>query len=161
MKINTGTLHFYCGSRHVFKNSTGSLELRRVPKGLCRRVSSFALWSCRVESWPGSGSEINNSISESGSCKLFRIRPDPDPQHWCLRYIQYFTELTAIQLFSLFQSSDGQPIFLHALNVQMLVAEYGSLQNCPTVIRYGTVPIHQSLLGLSQLEITPGPIPTF
>ena len=29
----------------------------------------------------------------------------------------------------------GQPIFLHALNVQMLVHEYGSLENCPTKIR--------------------------
>lgn len=37
--------------------------------------------------------------------------------------------------FYFYQSSDGQPIFLHALNVQMLVHEYGSLENCPTKIR--------------------------
>lgn len=37
--------------------------------------------------------------------------------------------------FCVVQSSDGQPIFLHALNVQMLVQEYGTLENCPPVIR--------------------------
>merc|ERR1719233_2620697 len=30
------------------------------------------------------------------------------------------------QVFYFYQSSDGQPIFLHALNVQMLVKEFGS-----------------------------------
>jgi len=39
------------------------------------------------------------------------------------------------ETFYFYQSSDGQPIFLHALNVQMLVHEYGSLENCPTKIR--------------------------
>lgn len=38
-------------------------------------------------------------------------------------------------IFYFYQSSDGQPIFLHALNVQMLVEEYGCLENCPLVIR--------------------------
>lgn len=37
--------------------------------------------------------------------------------------------------FYFYQSSDGQAIFLHALNVQMLVEEYGSFENCPRVIR--------------------------
>ena len=37
--------------------------------------------------------------------------------------------------FYFYQSSDGQPIFLHALNVQMLVHEYGSLENCPKIIK--------------------------
>jgi hypothetical protein len=37
--------------------------------------------------------------------------------------------------FYFYQSSDGQPIFLHALNVQMLVKEYGSFESCPPVIR--------------------------
>ncbi len=37
--------------------------------------------------------------------------------------------------FYFYQSSDGQAIFLHALNVQMLVLEHGSLENCPPVIR--------------------------
>ena len=32
-------------------------------------------------------------------------------------------------------SLDGQPIYLHALNVQMLVHEYGSLENCPPKIK--------------------------
>jgi len=39
------------------------------------------------------------------------------------------------ETFYFYQSSDGQPIFLHALNVQMLVHQYGSLQNCPKKIR--------------------------
>lgn len=38
-------------------------------------------------------------------------------------------------VFYFYQSSDGQPIFLHALNVQMLVQEYGTLENCPPLIR--------------------------
>merc|ERR1712088_538668 len=42
---------------------------------------------------------------------------------------------TPKDVFFFYQSSDGQPIFLHALNVQMLVHEYGSLENCPTKIR--------------------------
>lgn len=37
--------------------------------------------------------------------------------------------------FYFYQSSDGQAIFLHALNVQMLVHQYGSFENCPRVIR--------------------------
>jgi len=39
------------------------------------------------------------------------------------------------QVFYFYQSSDGQPIFLHALNVQMLVKEFGSLENCPHTIQ--------------------------
>ena len=38
------------------------------------------------------------------------------------------------QVFYFYQSSDGQPIFLHALNIQMLVKQFGSLENCPPVI---------------------------
>ena len=38
-------------------------------------------------------------------------------------------------VFYFYQSSDGQPIFLHALNVQMLIHEYGSLEACPSKIR--------------------------
>jgi len=41
----------------------------------------------------------------------------------------------AKETFYFYQSSDGQPIFLHALNVQMLVHEYGSLENCPKTIK--------------------------
>merc|ERR1719411_1131625 len=41
----------------------------------------------------------------------------------------------AKETFYFYQSSDGQPIFLHALNVQMLVHEYGSLEQCPKFIR--------------------------
>ena len=37
-------------------------------------------------------------------------------------------------VFYFYQSNDGQPIFLHALNVQMLVKEFGSLENCPETI---------------------------
>ena len=39
------------------------------------------------------------------------------------------------ETFYFYQSSDGQPIFLHALNVQMLVHQHGSLQNCPRKIK--------------------------
>ena len=39
------------------------------------------------------------------------------------------------ETFYFYQCSDGQPIFLHALNVQMLMAEYGSFENCPKKIR--------------------------
>eukprot|EP00092_Neocalanus_flemingeri_P041145 GFUD01044803.1.p1 GENE.GFUD01044803.1~~GFUD01044803.1.p1 ORF type:complete len:764 (+),score=232.07 GFUD01044803.1:369-2660(+) len=39
------------------------------------------------------------------------------------------------QVFYFYQSSDGQPIFLHALNVQMLVKEFGCLENCPETIQ--------------------------
>ena len=39
------------------------------------------------------------------------------------------------ETFYFYQSSDGQPIFLHALNVQMLVHQFGSLQDCPKKIR--------------------------
>jgi len=38
------------------------------------------------------------------------------------------------QVFFFYQASDGQPIFLHALNVQMLVKQFGSLENCPETI---------------------------
>merc|ERR1711994_1070433 len=41
----------------------------------------------------------------------------------------------ANETFYFYQSSDGQPIFLHALNVQMLVREYGSFEACPPVIK--------------------------
>ena len=37
--------------------------------------------------------------------------------------------------FYFYQSSDGQAIFLHALNVQMLVRQFGSLELCPATIR--------------------------
>lgn len=37
--------------------------------------------------------------------------------------------------FYFYQSSDGQPIFLHAINIQMLVKQFGSFENCPKVIR--------------------------
>merc|ERR1719291_602255 len=39
------------------------------------------------------------------------------------------------QTFYFYQASDGQAIFLHALNVQMLVTEFGSLENCPNTIK--------------------------
>jgi len=39
------------------------------------------------------------------------------------------------QVFYFYQSSDGQPIYLHALNVQMLVKEFGALEKCPPVIQ--------------------------
>lgn len=42
---------------------------------------------------------------------------------------------TPKDVFYFYQSSDGQPIFLHALNVQMLVQEYGTLENCPSRIQ--------------------------
>jgi len=41
----------------------------------------------------------------------------------------------ARQTFYFYQASDGQAIFLHALNVQMLVTEFGSLENCPKTIK--------------------------
>lgn len=41
----------------------------------------------------------------------------------------------ANETFYFYQSSDGQPIFLHALNVQMLVKEFGSFEACPTMIK--------------------------
>lgn len=37
-------------------------------------------------------------------------------------------------VFYFYQSSDGQAIFMHSLNVQMLVSQYGSLEFCPEVI---------------------------
>merc|ERR1712051_722521 len=42
---------------------------------------------------------------------------------------------TPKDVFFFYQSSDGQPIYLHALNVQMLVHECGSLENCPPKIK--------------------------
>jgi len=45
------------------------------------------------------------------------------------------SKTSAKETFYFYQSSDGQPIFLHALNVQMLVHEYGSLENCPKKIK--------------------------
>jgi len=39
------------------------------------------------------------------------------------------------ETFYFYQSSDGQPIFLHAMNVEMLIAEYGSFEACPLKIR--------------------------
>jgi len=38
------------------------------------------------------------------------------------------------QTFYFYQASDGQQIFLHALNVQMLVAEFGSFECCPSTL---------------------------
>jgi len=38
------------------------------------------------------------------------------------------------QTFYFYQASDGQQIFLHALNVQMLVAEFGSFECCPPTL---------------------------
>lgn len=37
--------------------------------------------------------------------------------------------------FYFYQATDGQLIFLHALNVHMLVSEYGSLEHCPLTLR--------------------------
>jgi hypothetical protein len=37
-------------------------------------------------------------------------------------------------VFYFYQSSAGQPIFLHAPNVQMLVKQFGCLENCPKTI---------------------------
>jgi len=39
------------------------------------------------------------------------------------------------ETFYFYQSSDGQPIFLHAMNVEMLIAEHGSFESCPKKIR--------------------------
>ena len=39
------------------------------------------------------------------------------------------------QVYYFYQSSDGQPIFLHSLNIKMLVTQYGSLEKCPPVIQ--------------------------
>lgn len=39
------------------------------------------------------------------------------------------------ETFYFYQSSDGQPIFLHPLNIQMLIHEFGSLENCPPKIK--------------------------
>jgi len=36
--------------------------------------------------------------------------------------------------FYFYQDAQGQYIFLHALNIQMLVHEYGALENCPPII---------------------------
>ena len=41
----------------------------------------------------------------------------------------------ANETFYFYQSSDGQPIFLHALNVEMLVKEYGAFEACPPIIK--------------------------
>ena len=38
------------------------------------------------------------------------------------------------ETFYFYQSADGQPLFLHALNFEMLVAEFGSAENCPRSI---------------------------
>ncbi|XP_063870536.1 E3 ubiquitin-protein ligase RNF10-like [Scylla paramamosain] len=37
--------------------------------------------------------------------------------------------------FYFYQASNGAHIYLHALNVQMLVHEYGALENCPHIIK--------------------------
>ena len=34
-----------------------------------------------------------------------------------------------------FSNFSGQPIFLHAVNVQMMVRQFGAFENCPKVIR--------------------------
>ena len=39
-----------------------------------------------------------------------------------------------INNFAIFQAVNGQRIFLHALNIQMLVYEYGTLEACPHTI---------------------------
>jgi len=39
------------------------------------------------------------------------------------------------ETFYFYQSSDKQPIFLHAMNVEMLIAEHGSFEKCPLKIR--------------------------
>lgn len=39
------------------------------------------------------------------------------------------------ETFYFYQCSDGQPIFLHAMNVEMLIAEHGSFEACPKKIR--------------------------
>jgi len=37
-------------------------------------------------------------------------------------------------VFYFYQSNDGQAIFMHSLNVQMLTSQYGSLEFCPEVV---------------------------
>lgn len=37
--------------------------------------------------------------------------------------------------FYFYQASNGAQAYLHALNVQMLVQEYGALENCPSIIK--------------------------
>ena len=49
--------------------------------------------------------------------------------------IQIASQNKANETFYFYQSSDGQPIFLHALNVQMLVKEYGAFEACPPLIK--------------------------
>ncbi|XP_013772317.1 RING finger protein 10-like isoform X2 [Limulus polyphemus] len=44
------------------------------------------------------------------------------------------TKKPAKKPYYFYQASDGQNIFLHALNVRMLIKEYGSLENCPTTL---------------------------
>lgn len=41
-----------------------------------------------------------------------------------------------------YQSEDGQPIYLHALNVRMLKREYGELKNCPSSITAKIIELH-------------------
>ena len=39
------------------------------------------------------------------------------------------------EVFYFYQAADGQAIFMHALNIQMLVTEFGSLEQCPKVLK--------------------------
>ncbi|XP_013402589.1 RING finger protein 10 [Lingula anatina] len=41
---------------------------------------------------------------------------------------------SAQKFFYFYQASDGQNIYMNSLNIQMLVQEYGSLENCPETI---------------------------
>ena len=52
------------------------------------------------------------------------------------------------ETFYFYQSSDGQPIFLHALNVEMLIAEYGAFENCPKKIKGKILEVDSSSMTL-------------
>jgi len=56
------------------------------------------------------------------------------------------SKLAPKSTFYFYQDTNGQLIFLHALNIQMLVHEFGSFENCPTTIRAKIVEMDSSTM---------------
>ncbi|CAG0921104.1 unnamed protein product [Notodromas monacha] len=45
-----------------------------------------------------------------------------------------------------YQCADGQNVYMHSVNIQMLIEEYGSLENCPPVIKVKIVELEPATM---------------
>ena len=82
-------------------------------------------------------SRMESSSSDSTTCSVSLDDDQQQPEESTVTVADLdLKQGVPKSTFYFYQSSDGQDIFLHALNVQMLVKEHGgALEKCPAVIR--------------------------